>query len=151
RPRPRRNAGARGRGSRPARPRSRPPPCGTGSPAVPAANVTRRWRGCPLECFRLDCIAFAVMVRPRWRRRKPNLHHLVRARRTRPAQLEARRRLNSSNTKGRRAHYLREAPRVTQPPWKLEAWGMAHVSLETTAAVPDSTVTLPDETVTRAG
>jgi hypothetical protein len=47
--------------------------------------------------------------------------------------------------------YLKETPRVTKPPWKLEAWGMAHVSLETTAAVPDSTVTLPDETVTRAG
>ena len=47
--------------------------------------------------------------------------------------------------------YLKETPRVTNPPWKLEAWGMAHVSLETTAALPDSTVTLPDENVTRVG
>lgn len=47
--------------------------------------------------------------------------------------------------------YLKETPRVTNPPWKLEAWGMAHVSLETTAALPDSTVTPPDENVTRVG
>src|SRR5262245_22801529 len=48
-------------------------------------------------------------------------------------------------------HYLKETPRVTTPPWKLEAWGTAHVSLEIMTALPDSTVMPPAETMTRAG
>jgi hypothetical protein len=48
-------------------------------------------------------------------------------------------------------HCLNDVPRVTTPPWKLEAWGTTHVSFEIMTALPDSTVMPPAEMVTRAG
>jgi hypothetical protein len=51
----------------------------------------------------------------------------------------------------RQGHRFKETSRVTKPSWKLEAWGRAHVSLERTAAFPDSTVMLLVEIMARAG
>src|SRR5262245_25798083 len=49
------------------------------------------------------------------------------------------------------SHCLTDTPRVTTPPWNSETWGATHVSLDTTAALPDSTVMPPAETVARVG
>src|SRR5262245_3502773 len=91
-----------------------------------------------LQAGNTVCPCRAVQAKHRGRRARRNLLH---GPMTPPG----------PNPIGWHGHCLGDAPRVTTPPWKLEAWGTTHVSSEIVTALPDSTVIPPTETVTRAG